>query len=149
MIFVEGKPDKIPLKSIGIANRNIRIEGSKGKVCNRLIKNKNVKGMVDEDPLVPQPSYLKRLRKRSEDKNLIEYIDDQNSNRLAMIKPYLEEWVMYTCNTYKIDLSAYFLPNTSKELKRVINGNLDKFNKLISENREIEALKKLKEFINT
>lgn len=148
MIYVEGKPDKVLLSAVGIASKHIVIAGNKGEVCNKLQKNKSVKGLVDEDPGSGQPSYIKSLAKVSEDKNLIEYQDKQRENKLVVIKPYLEEWVTINFRKSGVDLKEYFLPSATKELKRIINARLIKFENLIKDNTEIESLKKLKQFIN-
>lgn len=148
MIFVEGKPDRVLLKSIGISVHLIRVEGSKGNVCNSLKKNRNVKGMVDEDPDQAQPSYISQLKEVNKDHNLIEYEDKTNSNKLIVVRPHLERWIVWAMDKAQIDLATFFLPTTSRELKKVINRRLDKFEKLVSDNSEIKALLRLKEFIN-
>ncbi len=148
MVFVEGKPDRVLLIAIGLSKKKITIAGSKGNVCNRLRNKNNVKGVVDEDPDSAQPSYIRELVKKSEDCNLICYYDNTNQNSLIVIKPDLEKWITSWVKRQKIDITKYFLSDDSKELKRSINQRLDKFHNFISSNDKVDALVKLKEYIN-
>jgi hypothetical protein len=148
MIFVEGKPDKVLLSSIGVVNSSIKIAGSKGAVCNQMKKRSSVKGVVDEDPGKACPPYINQLNVLFQDRNIILLEDKANSNKVIVIRPYLEEWVLGFCKSFRIDLKNYFLPSTSSDLKKVINMRLGKFEKLIADNHQIEALQKLKNFVN-
>ena len=56
MIYVECFPDFTLINTLGFSRREIVHAGSKGKVCNRLRKTYNSKGVIDEDPLAHQPS---------------------------------------------------------------------------------------------
>jgi len=149
MIFVEGKPDRTLLIAIGLSKKEVTIAGSKGNVCNRLKEKSDVKGVVDEDPESAQPGYIKGLTKKSEDCNLICYYDRIKQNTLIVIKPDLEKWVISWAKRHKIDTKKYYLPDNSKELKKNINQRLDKFEKFIDSNDKVDALVKLKEYINS
>ena len=148
MIFVEGKPDKILLIALGFPQAVVKVAGSKGAVCNQLKKKSNVKGMVDEDPGTAPPKYLTKLFEVYKDKYIIELEDRTNSNKVIVVRPFLEEWILDFCLKFDIKLAKYFLPTTSGELKKVINYRLPKLQKLIEENLQIDSLQKLKSYVN-
>jgi len=62
MIFVECNPDKTLVSTTGISHKEIEHAYGKGNVCNKLKKNRNSKGLVDEDPLSIPPNYIGKLK---------------------------------------------------------------------------------------
>lgn len=140
-VVVEGIPDAELMKLFGFTTKLITKEGSKGNVCNRLEKSQNTLGVVDEDPTSEGiPSYLKILEQKCEAHNLIHLFDSKRQNTVVMICPNLEEWLSKVVKDEKIDIKKDFgLPDTGKELHKVINREIPKFQKLIAHLITIQA----------
>ncbi len=146
MIYLECKPDEALVGSLGIPKREREHSHDKGRVCNKLKKTENAIGMVDEDPGSAQPGYLKKLETISENNNIRVKQDKQN-NRLVILCPHLEGWIINVANAAGVDVKKYRLPNNPKQLHGVINSKLREFCSLIDELKDksdaVKALKKL------
>lgn len=136
MIYVECKPDYTLVKILGLSKKEIRHEGGKSKICNRLRKSSKSKGLVDEDPLSTQHPYIKTLRLLSDKDDIKVLYSEKAQNHIFVLCPRLEEWILKIAKIAKVDPEKYGLPNDANELHKIININLGKFAKLI------EALKK-------
>lgn len=148
MIYLECEADKTLVSALGIPRKEIKHMFSKGNVCNRLEKSKNSKGLVDEDPLSPQPSYIGKLRPISNKHGIKLLLDEKNQNYLIVLCPRLEDWVLNVTIEAKIDLLNYGLPSDPNKLHETLNIKLDKFKDLIDKiNQKSEMLKTLEGFI--
>lgn len=130
MIYLECNPDKILVNALGISHKEIKHAYSKGNVCNTLIKNNNVAGLVDEDPSSPQPGYIKTLQYQAFQQDIRVFADPRRGNRLIMLCPRLEEWIISVAHEAKINLNDYDLPGNAKQLHKIINlqqSSLKKF----------------------
>lgn len=147
MLYVECHPDTTLVRTLGIPKREIRHVHSKGNVCNRLSKNKDSIGLVDEDPDSAQPNYLKTLELIEERHGLRLLSDNRNNNRVIVICPTLEAWIIAASREAGINLSRFGLPEDPHKLHKDINLKLDKFEQLIKElignSQRIETLKRL------
>ncbi len=94
MIYLECDPDKALVQTLGLPAKEIKHVYSKGNVCNKLAKSSQSKGMVDEDPLSSQPSYIEKLRLQSHEHQIKILYDEKAQNRLIVLCPRLEEWVL-------------------------------------------------------
>lgn len=151
MIYVECRPDFALVKSIsGVPSKEIVHWFGKYELCQRLEKQRNCRGMIDEDPWGLPPAYLSRL---SLDSDLTEcdlrvLYDRSNHNYLVVLRPRLEEWILKAPKEAGIDVTEYELPNNATKLHRVINIKLDSFERLLealSGSERLKALKKLLE----
>lgn len=133
MIYVECKPDRALVSSLGVPKRNIIHEGGKSKVCRRLEKSRNSKGLVDEDPLSEQPPYIERLNLIQDRHEIKTLHDNRRGNYLVVLCPRLEEWILKAAKEAEIDLGKYNLPDDAEKLHKIINININKFEKLIAE----------------
>ena len=107
--------------------------GNKSGVCKRLGKNQNCIGLVDEDPMSIQPSYVEDLDIEY-DLNQLQIkvkLDKANKNRLIILKPKLEEWVLETAKKSDIETEPFGIPSNPKRLHSIINHSLDRFRNLI------------------
>ena len=139
MIYVECKPDFVLVKSItNISKREIVHEGGKGKVCKKLEKSQNSKGLVDEDPDRPQPKYVEKMKVKENlsAHGIMVLYDNSNNNYLFVLYPRLEEWILKATKEAKIDIKKYGLRNNEKDLHKYINLRIDKFEKLIKDLKE-------------
>lgn len=148
VVFVECNPDKLLLQKIGVPKRKIIHAGSKSEVCKRLGKSVNSVGVVDEDPFSIQPRYIKKLKtiESSQELGLRLLLDKENNNFVIILSPRLEEWIIEASKEVKISMDKYGLPGDGNKLHRVINNNLDKFERfldeLIDKSERFYALKK-------
>jgi len=153
MIYVECKPDLTLVKSLtNVTRREITHEfKGKGEICNRLRKQTNCKGLLDEDPSSAQPHYVKEAMLENEfpqhDIKVLHH--SSTDNRLIVLCPRLEEWILKAASETGIDVRKYDLPNDAAKLHRHINISLDKFENLLEELKEssnrLKTLKKLLE----
>ena len=139
MLFIECKPDKtLALGLTGLPGKEI-VHQLKGKyeVLENLATRSNCIAMVDEDPHTNQPRYLERMRLHEDylGLGLQLKLDHSRSNRVAILRPRLEEWLVQAAHDVDIELSdsRYNLPDDAKELKKVINRDLRKLDRLVTD----------------
>jgi hypothetical protein len=152
MIYVECKPDTILVRTLtGLPRRDV-IHELKGKyrVVDRVSKGSNLKGLVDEDPLVPQPVYL-------EDMDVLVDLpggglrllhDAARGNRIIILCPRLEEWTVRAARDAGVDLGDYSLPNNPRMLHRVVNDHLSSFQRLVEDLKDSDRLRGLHNLLN-
>lgn len=154
MIYVECKPDFALVKSITkIPKREIIHETNKPEVCKRLERQRNCEGLVDEDPSSTQPPYIGKLRLENnlpQDELKVLY-DESRDNRLIVLCPRLEEWILKAAREANLNMEKYPLPNTPEKLHRVINLNLDRFERLLKDLKDHDSkrLKSLRKFLES
>ena len=150
MIFVECYPDFALVKSVThYSKKEIVHVGGRGKVCTRLERTKNCKGMIDEDPWSVSHPYMKKLTKKG---NFSKYgikafYDNENQNCLIVLMPRLEEWLLRVAKEESIDIKGYDLPENPDDLHDIININLIHVEKLINDMKGTTRVKKLKELL--
>ncbi len=151
MIYVECKPDFTLVKSItNILKREIIHEGGKSEVCKRLERQKNCRGLIDEDPQSIQPPYVKKMIAKDDLSKLeLKILQDNNDNYLIVLCPRLEEWILKSAKEADIDVRRYNLPNNARKLHREININLDKFKILIADLKDCNRMKTLKRLLES
>ena len=98
MIYVECKPDGVLVRQVtGLPNRQVvhEIQG-KSAVFKRLMRGRDLVGVVDEDPGATQPPYMKQLSLSREIAHLglKLYLDTSRNNRVIVLCPRLEEWLL-------------------------------------------------------
>ncbi len=133
MIFVECNADKTLLTTLGIRPKEICHAFNKGNVCNRLRKNRNCLGLVDEDPGSGQPQYLGTLAMVSDENAVRVLSDENNQNQIIVLCPRLEDWIVAAAKQAEADLTNYHLPDSGNALHKVVNTKLDEFERLIKD----------------
>ena len=145
MLYVECYPETTLAKMLGIPRKKITHASGKGDVCKKLSKNRNSKGLIDEDPYSTQPNYLKRLELLAEENDVKLLIDNKNRNQTVVICPKLEDWIITATKEVGTDLRDFGLPNDPYELHKIIHLRLDKFERLlkalIGKSRRLNTLK--------
>ncbi len=153
MIYVECKPDFTLVKSLTKIPKKEIIHEMKGKseVCKKLERQRNCKGLVDEDPLSTQPSYIKKVKLENElfQYELKVFRDESNENRLIVLCPRLEEWILKAAQEADLNVERYHLPNIPGKLHRVINLDLSKFERLLKDLKDSERLKTLRKLLES
>ena len=137
MIYVECKPDGILVRHLtGLPKRQVshEIQG-KGEVCNRLTRNRGLVAMVDEDPGATQPTYMTHLTLSDENVQLglKLYRDASRDNRIVVLCPRLEEWLLRAAGDSGLSMNTYGLPNRANTLHSVINLDERKIQRLLSD----------------
>ena len=143
MIYVECKADKTLIETLGVKKKEIWHCGDKGRVINKITKEKNACGLVDADPSSPQPRKLKEFEKIKEEYG-IELLVDKKGNTLVILSPRLEEWILKVAERNKINVEDYSLPREGNKFHNIVNANIEKFSKLLKKlntTKEFEVLR--------
>ena len=137
MIYVECKPDGVLVRHVTDLPRRQVVHEAKGKgeVCNRLKRNRNLLAMVDEDPGKTQPTYMAQLSLSREIAHLglKLYLDRSRNNRVIVLCPALEEWLLRAATDLGLNMARYGLPNRATELHSVINSDERKIQRLLAD----------------
>lgn len=148
MIYVECKPDLLLVNRLGVPKRNIVHAGNISKVCKGLAKSTHAKGLVDEDPSGDRPRYLDTLRLLQNQHEITLLRDDKRANHVIVLCPRLEEWIIKATEEAGVNIGRYHLPNEGEKLHRVINFDLRKMERLISDlKEESERINVLKSYL--
>jgi hypothetical protein len=120
--LVEDAAHKALLQSLGISRKEISVFGSKGNVIKSLRERPGDMGIVDEDPQSTrtQPHELANYREvgRGEGLRLLAR-EGHNGQRLAILCPRIEDWLIQRAKLSNIDPTRHYLPSTPKELKQM------------------------------
>ncbi len=148
-VHLECNPDETLVKSLGFTRRQIHHHNDKGRVCAGLIKSTTpCIGLIDEDPLSAQPSYLRDCKEISSQHGL-KQLKDKKGNVIVVLQPRLEEWIVEAAKHANVSLPDLGLPANATELKGVINRRLPQLSSLLSElqNRQSPHLSALRDFL--
>ncbi len=152
--IVECKPDKLLIKFlINVPKKSIVHAANKTEVIKTLLKiSDDAIGIIDEDPWSLQPSHLKKfeLKKNFSNYGLSILHENQTKKKLVIIKPRLEDWLLRAGKESGVSFKRYKLPETGKDLHKVINTNLEKLQTTLNEllKSKNARLFKLKEILN-
>ena len=155
MIYVECNPDTVLAVAL-VGRRNVQHERGKSRVCKVVQARRGHKGMVDEDPWATQPTYLNRLQQVGSDCDYAQYNikvlqDTSNGNRIVLLCPRLEEWLLETARAAGIDVGDYHLPTNAKELHDALatrhQHTMDNFRRLLEALSDTDRLRTLKELL--
>ena len=141
MIYCECKPDEVLIEVL--INKKPKHGDNKSEICKRLENEKNIIALLDKDPNSYQPLYLNRLQRifNSEELGLEILYDRERNNKIILLNPRLEDWVLRIAKLKNITLGK--LPRKPSKLKKEINQKLEHFRKLLQAIKK----KKPKEFI--
>ncbi|MCL5408810.1 MAG: hypothetical protein M1135_02145 [Candidatus Omnitrophica bacterium] len=144
MIYVECKSDVALVESLGISRKEIEHKSGKSGVCKILQKQSNSIGLVDEDPGAGNPSYIKTLKSLNEKNDIKIFIDNINKNKLIMLCPQLEGWILKVSKKSGIKFEKYGLSN-GERLHSKINLKIPDFKKFLKELSKTDEIIFLKE----
>ncbi|MBT9131181.1 MAG: hypothetical protein DDT41_01484 [candidate division WS2 bacterium] len=148
MILFECKPDGLLLKVLGVPKNKMIHSGNKSGVCKQLEKHNGFKGLIDEDPYSNQPPYIQNLEliENSNEFSIKIMVDNRNNNKIIILCPKLEDWVIKATEKAGLDIRDFNLPNNEKQLHRTINVNLKKFESLLKKLKEKSQMMKALEY---
>ncbi len=89
--------------------------------------------MIDQDPMSPQPIYLKELSETNSEYGIIKLEDRSRLHTVAVICPKLEDWFLEVCKRHKMDVKQYGLPKISSRLHEEINFKLGNFQRALQQ----------------
>jgi hypothetical protein len=131
-LYVECKPDETVALALGVPRREIIHASGSGGVCSQLARHSGVAGMVDEDPHAAHPPYLKALAEKSWQHEIRELWDEERKNRVIVLSPRLEDWVVATTNPAKQKMTDFgFDSDTGVKLHGEINQRLPSLKRLL------------------
>ena len=141
LLYLECYPDETLVTVLGKTRKQYEHAGDIGGVCTLLRKHTGRLGLVDEDPGKPHPAYLKNLTSVSEQHRIKIMTDPQLDNLVLVIRPRLEEWIVWMTQQNGLDLKRDFgIPaRTGPELHSVVNRHLPKFEECIRRLLQIQA----------
>ena len=134
-IVLECKPDETLMKALGYPVRRIIHQNNRGEVINYLKKNpQRIIGIIDDDPGTTKPSFFNHFKRETNEKHKVEsFVISQSQTRLIVIKPRLEDWILFHATECGINVRDYYLPVTSNRLHEVINSKLPRFTDLATD----------------
>lgn len=141
MHIVECDADVVLVSELtSISERRIRHASGKHAVLRRLIfKDTDSIGMIDQDPLRIQPKkFLQRFNRiqysATEKLEILSYM--KKNNRLIVLYPRLEEWILEASRRASIDVRRYNLPRNPDQLHEIITLKLNRFRQLVRDLRQ-------------
>jgi len=149
MIYVECKRHLVLVQSLtGVSRREVRHEGGKDNVCNRLRRKTDCTGLVDEDPSSTQSPYLREAEVQEDlpGEGIRVLRHRRTNNRLILLCPTSHDWILAAARAASVNMVAYNLPNNARALHRVINVSIDRFERLLDTLKgcsRLEALRRL------
>jgi hypothetical protein len=130
-LFVECKPDETLAAALGLARRDLDHAGNRAGVCLQVSRKTETIGMIDEDPGAARPHYMKALAETPMEHDIRVLFDSQRKNRLIVICPRLEEWLVQSAKSSKLKLTDFgFESDTGVALHREINHRLENVKRL-------------------
>jgi hypothetical protein len=140
-VYLECNPDETLAVSLGVTRKQIVHTDDKGRVCDNLSKRDNVIGMVDEDPFSAQPSYLKKLVQIKNEHGIKVLLDRKRQNKMVVICPRLEEWLIKTTHLAGLKMSDFALSENPRNLHSEINQRLGSLRKLLDKLKEVNSIR--------
>lgn len=137
MLIVECDPDLALVETLTIPSRrrNKHAAGKSMVIRNLMRTYRDSVGMIDEDPGSIQPNDLQRFTEtnslQNEQIRIRHY--NQRNNRLIILCPKLEEWILGACTEAGIDIRGYNLPNNPNQLHEIINVRISRFRQLVED----------------
>ena len=131
-LFVECKPDETLAFALGVKRREVEHALGRPGVCAQLSRRNGVTGMVDEDPDSAPHAYMRTLVENSWQHNTRVLDDTLRNNRLVVINPRLEEWLVQSAKSASLKMTDFgFEDDNGLHLHREINHRLDNVKRLV------------------
>ncbi len=119
-IAVECYPDEAVLCALGVPRKQLLHQARKGEVFNWLKRTPDGVGMVDDDPASAQPRDRSSYQQVQTAEGLLLLVrQGSGGQRIIVVCPRLEEWLIQRAGVCGLDPRQYQLPGTAKELKDI------------------------------
>jgi len=133
-LFVECKSDETLAFALGVSRSDIEHALGRASVCAQLSRRNGVVGLVDEDPDSAAQPYLKRLTEQSWEHEVRVLSDKERSNRVIVLSPRLEEWLVRSTNDAGLKMTDFgFDSDNGLQLHAEINQRLSNLERLVKE----------------
>ena len=119
-VLVECFADEALVRALGVGRREILHAGDRGRVCNKMRKGSRLTGLVDEDPGGPTPGYLDELALIEESGDMRVLEDKSRGNKLIVLRPRLEEWILEAAREADLDWNALGLASSPSLFRKMI-----------------------------
>lgn len=157
MILVECDRHFVLVKSL-TRGKEVEHSFNKSEACKKMQERKNCTGMLDEDPGSAQHPYINKLRQSALKQEIPEHDlkllpDKKNNNRIILLCPRSQEWILKTVQLVNIEIGKYYLPEKPSRLHDALTfghqRNMDNYKKLLVDLTEssdrVKALRSLLE----
>ena len=131
-IHLECLPDEVLISKLGISKKEIVHHQGKSRVFHTLKNNSGLIAMVDEDPGSTKTKYENSLNFVEEFEGIKKY-SDNSGNSVIILQGKLEDWIIFVCKKYEINLNSFGLPDRPNTLHNVINYKLKNLTRLIDQ----------------
>jgi hypothetical protein len=131
-LFLECKPDETLAVAVGVPRKSIVHSHGKGKVSKNLRKNSGVVGMVDEDFGSAEPATLSKFVELSANHDVKLRMHKPQNNRLVVICPRLEPWLIKTAKAVGVKMEDFNLSENVQNLDSMINYRLSNVERLLA-----------------
>jgi hypothetical protein len=138
-LFLECKPDEVLARVAGVPPHAIVHSPGKGNVSKLLGKHSGVTGMVDEDFGSAEPRTLKQYVQVSDTHDLRLKIGKGGKNRLVVVCPKLEDWLIKTARMASVKMTVFSMSENPRELHADINTRLPNLERLLQELLEVKS----------
>ncbi len=132
-LFLECKPDEVLARVAGVPRRGIVHSPGKGNVSKSLGRNSGAMGLVDEDFGSAEPRTLSEFIEESTLHDLRLKTNKIRNNRLVVVCPRLEDWVIKTAKAANLKMDDFSLSEHPRELHADINHRLPNLERLLKE----------------
>ena len=134
-----------------ISAKRIEHPAGKSRVISQLMRSyEDAVGVIDEDPNSTQPPDIKRFKEiEFPERHKIKMLHhNQRNNRLAILCPKFEEWIIGAAREANVNMNQYNLPNDPDELHGIVNIKATRLHELIEElNQTSPRVKALRAFL--
>ena len=134
-LFLECKPDEVLAQVAGVPSRVIVHSPGRGNVSKLLSKNSGAMGLVDEDPMSAEARTLSKFAEVSAAYGVRLKCNKARNNRLVVLCPKLEDWVIETAKAakMKMDDRRFNLSENPRDLHADINFRLPNLERLLKD----------------
>jgi len=134
---VECNPDVALVVSLtSVSKRNVMHHNGKTEILRKLLRGRDFVGVIDRDPASIQPIHFFQYFQRvslSENDGIEVMHHRAGHNRLIIIYPRLEEWIIESARRINVQLQDYNLSSHGNELKAEINHKINRFEELLDD----------------
>lgn len=158
MTYYECYADEIFLLELGFKSKDMEHSLGRSRVCSKLMKDNDSFGFIDEDPGAPRGHYLELLYSTPpiySDYLIACFEYKRNNNRLIVIKPDLESFILKVASELNIDPTSklYNLSSTPSGLHDEIKfiksiRKLESFKRLVKDVSTHKIFSEIKSFLN-
>lgn len=132
--LAECLPDTLLMRIL--TKRKIMHVGGKARLIKKMLRTEKEKciGIIDEDPRSIQPPQLRNFSQiRVLEEVRLKLYADTKGNKLIILSPRFEEWVLAAVKESGLKLSSYNLPGDPDRLHETVNLDLRKLQRLLAD----------------